>query len=104
MKIQFDDPLFEAWTQRFIFTMSEGGCEIGEIKATAARVPEDPVRDRDAAGLVLFWRAGSSTPCHRDQRVRRNRADDALRSRGGSPAPRLSRAHIRWARSGSRPY
>ena len=45
MKIQFDDPLFEAWTQRFIFTMSEGGCEIGEIKATAARIPEG---DRDA--------------------------------------------------------
>jgi alpha-beta hydrolase superfamily lysophospholipase len=45
MKIQFDDPLFEAWTQRFLFTMPEGGCEIGEIKATAARIPE---RDRDA--------------------------------------------------------
>jgi alpha-beta hydrolase superfamily lysophospholipase len=45
MKIQFDDPLFEAWTQRFLFTMPEGGCEIGEIKATAARIPEG---DRDA--------------------------------------------------------
>ena len=45
MKIQFDDPLFEAWTQRFLYTMSEGGCEIGEIKATAARIPEG---DRDA--------------------------------------------------------
>jgi alpha-beta hydrolase superfamily lysophospholipase len=45
MKIQFDDPLFEAWTQRFLFTMPEGGCEIGEIKATAARIAEG---DRDA--------------------------------------------------------
>jgi hypothetical protein len=45
MKIQFDDPLFEAWTQRFLFTMPEGGCEIGEIKATAARIPEG---NRDA--------------------------------------------------------
>jgi alpha-beta hydrolase superfamily lysophospholipase len=45
MKVQFDDPLFEAWTQRFIFTMPEGGCEIGEIKATAERIPEG---DRDA--------------------------------------------------------
>jgi hypothetical protein len=45
MKIQFDDPLFEAWTQRFLFTMSEGSCEIGEIKATAARIPDG---DHDA--------------------------------------------------------
>jgi alpha-beta hydrolase superfamily lysophospholipase len=45
MKINFDDPLFEAWTQRFLFTMPEGGCEIGEIKATAARIPDG---DRDA--------------------------------------------------------
>ena len=45
MKIQFDDPLFEAWTQRFLFTMAEGGCEIGEIKAAAARIPEG---NRDA--------------------------------------------------------
>lgn len=45
MKIQFDDPLFEAWTQRFLFTMPEGGCEIGEIKATAARITDG---DRDA--------------------------------------------------------
>lgn len=45
MKIQFDDPLFEAWTQRFLFTMPEGGCEIGEIKATAVRIPEG---NRDA--------------------------------------------------------
>jgi hypothetical protein len=36
MKIQFDDPLFEAWTQRPILTIAEGGAEIGEIKATAA--------------------------------------------------------------------
>ena len=45
MKIQFDHPLFEAFTQRFLFTMPEGGCEIGEIQATAARIPEG---DRDA--------------------------------------------------------
>jgi alpha-beta hydrolase superfamily lysophospholipase len=45
MKIQFDDPLFEAWTQRPILTIAEGGAEIGEIKATAARIPEG---DRDA--------------------------------------------------------
>jgi hypothetical protein len=40
MKIQFEDPLFQAWTQRLLFTMPEGGCEIGEIKATASRIPE----------------------------------------------------------------
>ena len=45
MKIQFDDPLFEAWTQRPILTIAEGGAEIGEIKATAARIPKG---DRDA--------------------------------------------------------
>ncbi len=45
MKIQFDDPFFESWTQRFLYTMHEGGCEIGEIKATAAHIPEG---DRDA--------------------------------------------------------
>jgi alpha-beta hydrolase superfamily lysophospholipase len=45
MKIQFDDPLFEAWTQRPILTIAEGGAEIGEIKATAARIPEG---NRDA--------------------------------------------------------
>jgi alpha-beta hydrolase superfamily lysophospholipase len=45
MKIQFDDPVFEAWTQRFLFTMPERGCEIGEIKTTAARIPEG---NRDA--------------------------------------------------------
>ena len=45
MKVQFDDPLFEAWTQRPILTIAEGGAEIGEIKATAARIPEG---DRDA--------------------------------------------------------
>src|SRR5262249_45637263 len=45
MKIQFDDPLFEAWTQRPILTIAEGGAEVGEIKATAARFPEG---DRDA--------------------------------------------------------
>ncbi len=45
MKIQFDDPLFEAWTQRPTFTIADGGAEFGEIKATAARIPEG---DRDA--------------------------------------------------------
>jgi hypothetical protein len=45
MKIQFDDPLFEAWTQRPMLNIPEGGAEIGEIKATAARIPEG---DRDA--------------------------------------------------------
>jgi hypothetical protein len=45
MKVQFDDPLFEAWTQRPMLNISEGGAEIGEIKATAARIPEG---DRDA--------------------------------------------------------
>ena len=45
MKIQFDDPLFEAWTQRPILNIPEGGAELGEIKATAARIPEG---DRDA--------------------------------------------------------
>jgi hypothetical protein len=35
MKIQFDDPLFEAWTQRPMLNIPEGGAEIGEIKATA---------------------------------------------------------------------
>src|SRR6516165_2251987 len=45
MKIQFDDPLFEAMTQRPILTIAEGGAEIGEIKATVARIPEG---DRDA--------------------------------------------------------
>lgn len=45
MKIQFDDPLFEAWTQRPVLNIPEGGAEIGEIKATAARIPEG---DRDA--------------------------------------------------------
>ena len=33
MKIQFDDPLFEAWTLRPILTIAEGA-EIGEIEAT----------------------------------------------------------------------
>src|SRR5262245_28818649 len=45
MKIQFDDPLFEAWTQRPMLNIAEAGAEIGEIKATAARIPEG---DRDA--------------------------------------------------------
>ena len=45
MKIQFDDPLFEAWTQRPLLNIAEAGAEIGEIKATAARIPEG---DRDA--------------------------------------------------------
>jgi alpha-beta hydrolase superfamily lysophospholipase len=45
MKIQFDDALFEAWTQRYLFHIPEGGCELGEVKATAARIPEG---DRDA--------------------------------------------------------
>src|SRR5262249_45343818 len=45
MKIQFDDPLFEAWTQRPILTIAEGVAEIGEIKAPAARLREG---DRDA--------------------------------------------------------
>jgi hypothetical protein len=45
MKIQFDDPLFEAWTQHPMFTLAEGGAELGEIKSTAARIPEG---DRDA--------------------------------------------------------
>jgi hypothetical protein len=40
MKIRFDDPLFEAWTQRFLYTMSEGGCEIVEIKAPAGRTEQ----------------------------------------------------------------
>jgi alpha-beta hydrolase superfamily lysophospholipase len=44
MKIEFDDPLFEAWAQRPIFTIPEGGAEIGEIKATVALIPEG---DRD---------------------------------------------------------
>jgi hypothetical protein len=40
MKIRFDDPLFEAWTQRFLYTMSEGGCEIVEITAPAGRTEQ----------------------------------------------------------------
>src|SRR5918999_5767734 len=52
MKIQFDDPLFEAWTQRPMFTLAEGGAEVGEIQATAARIPEG---DRDV--WHREWRA-----------------------------------------------
>jgi hypothetical protein len=83
MRIRFDDPLFEAWTQHFLFTMAEGGCEIGEIKATAERTCQsrirprsrslrerrgavrsadgpgyDPVRRNNSARLILLGRAG----------------------------------------------
>jgi hypothetical protein len=57
MKIQFDDPLFEAWTLRPILTIAEGGAEIGEIKATAARIAE---ADRD--GWYREWTATADRP------------------------------------------
>src|SRR5215470_4255704 len=63
MKIQFDDPLFEAWTQRPILTIAEGGAEIGEIKATAARIPDGDRRPTVCPGR------GMRRPWCADQRA-----------------------------------
>lgn len=40
MKLAFDDPLFEAWLQRPLLNIPDGGAEIGELLAVAQRIPE----------------------------------------------------------------
>ncbi len=40
MKLVFDDPLFDAWLQRPLLNIPEGGAEIGEILAVAQHIPE----------------------------------------------------------------
>src|SRR5690554_4858061 len=63
MKLMFDNPLFEAWLQRPLLNIPEGGAEIGEILAVAQRIPES---DRQA--WYLEWTAMADTLYKQAQR------------------------------------